>query len=119
MYGSSDMQKLWMAQYTHLFQTRSPRETEILSKVSFDRDLYDLVSLREPSKVNIEEAQPGDVELVAVSMTLKNVENAEEKFDRWYEDEHIDLLSKIHGWLRTPRFKPSSIAQEKEVTYLA
>jgi hypothetical protein len=119
VYHCSDMSKLLSPQYSNLFKNRSPREVEVLSKVSFDRRLYDLVSSRGSPKLKLEEMKPGDIELVAVSMTLKDVEDAEVQFDRWYEEEHIDLLSKVPGWLRTRRFKTSSVAEEEEVTYLA
>jgi hypothetical protein len=113
------MSKLLSPQYANLFDNRSPREVEILSKVSFDRRVYGLVSTRDSSKLELEDMKPGDVELVAVTMTLKDVDYAEVEFDRWYEEEHIDLLSRVPGWFRTQRFKTSSIAVEKEVTYLA
>jgi hypothetical protein len=118
MYECSNMSKLLTPQYTDLFQTRSLREAQIFSKLSFDRNSYDLVSSRQSPEIMFDLLKSGDVELVAVSMTLIDIENAEVQFDRWYEEEHIDLLSKVPGWLRKRRFKISSNATDKEVTYL-
>lgn len=97
-------------------------KAESLSNSSSDGTLYYFVSSRQSPTVIINSLRPGGVELVAVTMMLQDVENAEAQLDRWYEEEHIGLLSKVPGWLRTRRFRTSSsavVAGNNEITYLA
>jgi hypothetical protein len=96
-----------------LLETKSPAHT------SSERFVYYHVSSRQSPQVKIEALRPNEVVLVAVTMTLQDVDNGEIQFDRWYEEEHIDLLSKVPGWFRTRRFKSSSASKRSDVTYLA
>jgi hypothetical protein len=73
--------------------------------------IYQFISSRQSTNLG-----PGPV-LVVVAMTLQDVPDAEVELDKWYEEEHISLLSKIPGWLRTRRYKPSAVPAAK--LYLA
>lgn len=39
-----------------------------------------------------------------MSVEIEIKAEAEEEFNRWYEEEHLPLLSKIPGWLRGRRY---------------
>ncbi|KIM99196.1 hypothetical protein OIDMADRAFT_56356 [Oidiodendron maius Zn] len=125
VYQATDNEKPeWFTTYEYgidvgLLPADSKSQSGSFSELTNGEALYDLVSLRQAPGVEFHLSKPGDVELVAVSMTLKDVENAEVQFDKWYEQEHTDLLSKVPGWLRTRRFKTSHFAMDKEATYLA
>ncbi len=46
-------------------------------------------------------------------------EKGREELDKWYREEHIDLLSTVPGWLRTRRYTTSSIDSKAPMEYLA
>lgn len=98
VYDVSDLSMLDKRIYTRLREERSAREKRVMGSFeSLDRKIYSLVSERGSGKQG-----PAPVQ-VAVSVVLNEADLDE--FDRWYEDEHIGMLSKIPGWLRTRRFK--------------
>ncbi|CAI4220128.1 unnamed protein product [Parascedosporium putredinis] len=100
-----------------------PREAATIGQVQVDRRFYDLVLSREsPSFKPIESLSNAEAEnrpQVIVEATLKNVEDAEAAYRKWYEEEHIEMLSRVPGWLRTRWYKTSSIEDVGKVTYLA
>jgi len=127
-YEISDMKHLTEPIYTSLRPNASPREKAILTEIEIGRHLFDLTSDRQvEGYVPIEEADFTVVDgyerkgriLVAVGMTLTALENAEEEVDGWYEIEHIPLLMKIPGWLRTRRFKTSKFDSESPTEYIS
>ena len=122
--ATDNKQPKWLKVYEYKNNTDSSPEpssaqTDILSQSTTSATLYNLVSSRQSPGIKLGLFQQDNIELVAVRMTLKNIEDAEVHFDRWYEEEHIDLLSKVPGWLRTRRFKTLNITMEDEVIYLA
>ena len=83
--------------YTRLREERSQREKKVMSTFeSLDRKIYTLYSERGNNP------RPAPVQL-AVSFRVN--ESDLEDFDAWYEAEHIDMLSKVPGWLRSRRFR--------------
>ncbi|KAK5127138.1 hypothetical protein LTR85_008498 [Meristemomyces frigidus] len=97
VYDVSDLSMLDKRIYTRLREERSKREKEVMGTFeSLDRKIYRTVSTRGDFK------GPAPVQ-VAVSMTLADADLDE--FNKWYEEEHIGMLSKIPGWLRTRRFE--------------
>ncbi|SMY20721.1 unnamed protein product [Zymoseptoria tritici ST99CH_1A5] len=108
VYDVTDLAHLSSRIYTRLREERSKREREVMGTFEvLDRRIYSLFSAR--SKGDGEKEGKGDFEgpapaTVSVSMRVKEGEDLEE-FDRWYESEHIDLVSKVPGWLRTRRFR--------------
>ncbi|KAK0961544.1 hypothetical protein LTS01_020309 [Friedmanniomyces endolithicus] len=97
VYDVSDLSMLEKRIYTRLREERSQQEKKVMSTFdSLDRKIYSTVSVRGDSK------DPAPVQL-AVSMRLKD-EDADD-FNKWYEEEHTSMLSKVPGWLRTRRFK--------------
>ncbi|KAL1890228.1 hypothetical protein Sste5346_008382 [Sporothrix stenoceras] len=113
-YDVTDMQILTQPVYTDLRANRSPREAETIGQVAVKRYFFDLQSSRQaddyvPHIEQSNEEAEGTV-LVYVDVTLNESEaNAESELTRWYEEEHFEMLSKVPGWLRTRRFRTSSL----------
>lgn len=100
VYDVSDLSMLEKRIYTRLREERSAREKAVMGSFeSLDRKIYSLFSERSKTPGY---SGPGAV-TAAVSMTIK--ESDLEAFDKWYEEEHVGMLSKIPGWLRTRRFR--------------
>jgi pimeloyl-ACP methyl ester carboxylesterase len=80
-----------------------------------DRKFFDLVATQQsPLFAPIEQLTDAEAEglvLVSVEVSLKpGVEGAEEAVTNWYREEHLPMLSKIPGWLRSRVFRtPSAI----------
>ena len=95
--------------YTTLRSNRSPREAELLSRVSIlDRRIYKLLSDTDSSSDSLRARKADESEkeakvIVATSVTLVD-EEAQTAYDEWYEKEHVPLLQKVPGWKRTRRF---------------
>lgn len=90
--------------YTTLAETRSEREKSVLSRLKLlDRRLYELrheAPIHAPSP-SFNEKEPSPY----VAFIFADIPpEKEEDFNRWYEEEHIPLLSKVPGWLRGRRF---------------
>jgi len=100
VYDVSDLSMLEKRIYTRLREERSAREKRVMGSFeTLDRKIYALFSERSKTPGY---SGPGAV-TAAVSMTIK--EGDLEAFDKWYEEEHVGMLSKIPGWLRTRRFR--------------
>lgn len=100
IYDVSDLSMLEKRIYTRLREERSVREKRVMGTFeSLDRKIYSQFSVRskEPGY-----SGPAPVN-VWVSMIIK--EEDLQAFDKWYEEEHVGMLSKIPGWLRTRRFR--------------
>ena len=84
--------------YTKLRNERSLRESLIVqSQLRFlDRRIYSLFSC----KGSVSSPPP-----VALAVTILAKDADVSEIDTWYEEEHIELLSKIPGWLRSRRFR--------------
>jgi pimeloyl-ACP methyl ester carboxylesterase len=100
VYDVSDLSMLERRIYTRLREERSAREKRVMGTFeSLDRKIFSLFSER--SK------QPGYSGPGAVNAWVSIIVKEEdlEAFDKWYEEEHVGMLSKIPGWLRTRRFR--------------
>ncbi|OLN86718.1 3-oxoadipate enol-lactonase 2 [Colletotrichum chlorophyti] len=113
VYDVTDMSHLETPTYTTLRANRSSREAETIGQVDVTRYFFDLVIERQaPLFLPIEQLSDKEaegIELVAVSTTLSDDAAAEAELKKWYNEEHIDMLSKVPGWLRTRLFKTSTI----------
>ena len=112
-YDVTSMSHLETETYTALRANRSPREADTIGQVDVKRYFFDLVSTKAlpnftPVESLTDEAAEGTV-LVYVAVTLKDVQGAEEAVGRWYDEEHIQMLSKVPGWLRTRRLRTSAL----------
>ncbi|GAD95888.1 conserved hypothetical protein [Paecilomyces variotii No. 5] len=121
LYDVIDMTELTRAPYTTLREpgVKSERERETMANIAVDRRLYDLLDDQHAENFRPLEELNAPVEgsvLVALSTTVQPGKEAE--LDRWYREEHIPLLTKVPGWLRTRRFASSNIEKHDEVEYL-
>jgi len=100
---------------------QSQRERDVRPHVDIDRRSYEFVSERSiPNFKKLEDIggeKEGNV-VVHVGITPNN-EITPEELTRWYDEEHIDMLSKVPGWRRTRRFKTSPLDKKDETEYIA
>ncbi|KAH8119871.1 hypothetical protein DFH11DRAFT_13246 [Phellopilus nigrolimitatus] len=103
VYDISDLDFLKSSAYTELAKTRSAREADVIKKLEYlERRVY---TLNESAPTTVSSAFAGYTEgttLVAVSIDVAPENEAD--FHKWYDEEHIPLLSKVPGWLRSRRF---------------
>jgi pimeloyl-ACP methyl ester carboxylesterase len=135
--GASEVKPEWMAIYDVMDMdemtkdaylrlrgppSKTPREADTMARIRVDRKLYDFVESRESKEFRrLEEVGnegQGNV-IVAVFIDLQPGEGMKEQLDKWYREEHIEMLSKVPGWLRTRRFVTSSIDPQAPLEYLA
>ncbi|KAI0264703.1 hypothetical protein BC834DRAFT_882200 [Gloeopeniophorella convolvens] len=123
------VQDLYRPPYSELPKTRSDRENDIWSKLAvIDRRFYEEYAGLHPGlppSAEFDPRQPGR-HLVFVSNEV--APGAEEEYNKWYDEEHIPLLAKAPGWVRSRRFvlrdaqktgTAVKSAQEKPPKYLA
>ncbi|KAK5130458.1 hypothetical protein LTR08_002022 [Meristemomyces frigidus] len=97
VYDVTDLAYLDKRIYTRLREERSKREKSVMGTFeSLDRKIYRTVSTRGDFE------GPAPVQ-VAVSMRVNEADL--DDYNKWYEEEHTNMLSKIPGWLRTRRFE--------------
>lgn len=97
VYDVSDLAWLDKRIYTRLREERSLREKAVMATFeSLERKIYSFFSVRGESR------GPAPV-TASVSMRVGEADLAD--FDKWYEEEHIGMVSKAPGWLRTRRFR--------------
>jgi pimeloyl-ACP methyl ester carboxylesterase len=124
LYDITDMEELTKDAYMRLRDqpVKSKREADTMAQIHVDRKLYDFVEERtSPDFKTLEKVEnegEGNV-IVAVFLDLHPGEENKDKLDKWYREEHIELLSKVPGWLRTRRYVASSIDKNAPVEYLA
>lgn len=101
---------------------KTEREKETMAQISVDRRMFDF--LREWKAADYKNLDDIDAEgkgnmLVTVCFKIKP--GTEEKLNKWYNEEHIDMLSKVPGWRRSRRFVTSSVLNpsDEEKEYLA
>ncbi|KAI0634626.1 hypothetical protein C8Q77DRAFT_1055686 [Trametes polyzona] len=90
--------------YSDLAHTRSEREQSLISRLALlDRRTYTLREPVHPTKAGAayNPLAPGPY-LSIVELEVKPEHEAE--FDRWYDEEHIPMLAKVPGWVRSRRF---------------
>jgi len=87
----------------HILKNRSERETSVISRLTpLDRRVFKPVSGKwKPAIGTSEELTPRFYVFVGVSVKSED----EEDFHKWYEEEHVDMLSRIPGWLRSRRYE--------------
>ncbi|KAK0651088.1 Alpha/Beta hydrolase protein [Cercophora newfieldiana] len=110
VYDVTDMSLLETPTYTELRERRSPREAETIGQVDVNRRFLDLVgSQQSESFVPAEQLTDDDAAgrvLIQVEVSLRdNAPDAEAETVRWYAEEHIPMLAKVPGWLRSRIFR--------------
>jgi pimeloyl-ACP methyl ester carboxylesterase len=124
IYDITDMEWLTKDIYTRLRMApvQSQRERDTMKEIKVGRKFFDFLGewvggeFKKLEDVNAE--GEGNV-MVAVSLTLHGGQDKEEELDKWYKEEHVPMLMKVPGWLRTRRFVTASIEGKDEKEYLA
>lgn len=124
MYDITDMDELTKDTYLRLRDqpVKSQREADTMKEIKVDRKLYDHVQSWESKEFKVLEKVENEGEgnvVVAVFLTLFPGEEPAKEVEKWYQQEHVDMLSKVPGWLRTRRFVTSSIDPKAPVEHLA
>lgn len=105
---------------------QTQRERDTMKQIHVDRRNYDL--LREWKSNDFRDLQKVENEgeqnvMIAVSFQLQDGSDKEAELEKWYVEEHVPLLQKVPGWLRTRRFVTSYLDLEsghrKEKEFLA
>lgn len=102
-YDLPDATALQTEAYKHIMANRSDREKDVLQKMEFlDRRLY---VLNERAPETVKEGYARHVEGTTVSIVSIEVEDEHaQDFHRWYDEEHVPMLMKVPGWLRSRRY---------------
>ncbi|KAF5367535.1 hypothetical protein D9758_003812 [Tetrapyrgos nigripes] len=114
-------------EYQAVHAKGSDRDKSMLAKLQFlTRRAYTVIPESSMTSTKFSTTTtPGRYLLVS---SIETTAEGEDGFNKWYEQEHIPLLSKVSGWLRTRRFKLFSSkergqlkdgAECKPFTYLA
>ncbi|KAG9240183.1 Alpha/Beta hydrolase protein [Calycina marina] len=124
VYDITDMAELTRHAYLRLRDqpVKSKREADTMAQIAVDRKLYDFVECREAEdfmKLEDLEAEGKGNVVVAVFLEVNEEEGNVAELNRWYREEHMDMLSKVPGWLRTRRFVNSSVDPEAPREFLA
>lgn len=124
IYNVTDMVEMTKEPYTTLRRddVKSQREKDTMKKIAVGRKMFDLVKSWESKDFRrLEEVgagTDGNV-MIAVSLSLNPGKENEKQLEKWYNEEHVPMLSKVPGWLRTRRFVTSSVEGKEEIEYLA
>jgi pimeloyl-ACP methyl ester carboxylesterase len=114
IYDLDDMQALIHPEYTRLraAPVQSQRERDVMAKMIVDRRFYDLEFEQSGDAFKVLEEienEPGaENVMVAASVTLTD-ETQRQKYEEWFDTEHVPMLSKVPGWRRSRRFVTSSL----------
>lgn len=104
LYDITDVGAVNQPPYSTLADTRSEREKDIINRVAvLDRRTYTKVDVPVPPRQGdaYDVHSPGPYASV---VSIHVPEEHEDDFNRWYDEEHIELLSKVPQWVRSTRF---------------
>ncbi|KAF5663500.1 3-oxoadipate enol-lactonase [Fusarium denticulatum] len=122
-YDVTSMPHLETETYLTLRANRSPREAETIGQVDVKRYFWDLVHSNESDKFvpfeKLTDEEAEGLQTTAVTIELKDVEGAAEEYQKWLVEEHIPMLAKVPGWLRSRAFKTSYLEGQGKTTFLA
>lgn len=99
--------------YTSLRSERSERETELFTRLAIvDRRIYRLEydSDSDPNiskggkKVGLGVQKASDTGKYLVTNSVDMKQGWEEEYNKWFEQEHVPMLSQVSGWKRSRRF---------------
>ena len=101
---------------------QSSREQSLRPDVTINRRNFDEVRTWTSSSFSpletLASSNKEDNILVATTCTVLS-ESSLSEFNSWFEDEHVSMISKIPGWLRSRRFIVSPTAGQTKHDYLA
>ncbi|PBP21771.1 putative alpha/beta hydrolase [Diplocarpon rosae] len=124
VYDVADMDELTKETYLRLRDqpVKSQREAETMKEIRVDRKLYDHIQTWEGPDFRALERVENEGErnvIVAVSLILNPGDEHVQEVEKWYQEEHVDMLSNVSGWVRSRRFVTSAIDPKAPVEYLA
>jgi pimeloyl-ACP methyl ester carboxylesterase len=122
IYDVTDMSEMTKEPYIGLRKApiQSQRERDTMKQITVDRKFYDFVRSWEADNFKKLEDVSAEGEknvLIAVITTL-NDEKDRDEMEKWYVEEHIPMLSKVPGWLRSRRFITSTVEPRDTTEYL-
>ncbi|KAJ5811265.1 hypothetical protein N7474_007566 [Penicillium riverlandense] len=117
LYDITDMDELTRETYLSLRTDviKTEREKKTMAQIDVGRKLYDLADeRRHPDFRPLEFQADVDAEthgsvLVAVTITAHPDPANQAELERWYREEHYEMLSKVPGWRRSRRFVTAAI----------
>lgn len=121
IYDLSSISHLAAPTYTSLRYKTSSYEVETIGQVDVKRYFYDLVwEKRGPQFLPLEHLTDDQAEGTEVITNQLVFEGDKElaEYIKWYKEEHVVMLSKVPGWLRTRHFTSSSTDPNGQKTYL-
>lgn len=117
LYDITDMDELTRKTYldlrTDLIKTE--REKKTMAQIDVGRRLYDFVDERSsPNFRPLETQADTDAEtagtvLIAVTTVTHPDPEKQAEHDRWYREEHFEMLSRVPGWRRSRLFRTAAI----------
>ncbi|KAH6666518.1 3-oxoadipate enol-lactonase [Plectosphaerella plurivora] len=122
VYDVTSMDHLETPTYLTLRANRSPHEAETIGQVDVKRFFYDLVWEKKSSQfVPIEDLSDDEAEgiVLVTNETVLKSDDSEAEYRRWYEEEHVGMLAKVPGWLRTRFFKTSTLEKNAKTVLLS
>ncbi|CAM1510490.1 Fc.00g008250.m01.CDS01 [Cosmosporella sp. VM-42] len=122
VYDVTSMSHLETETYLTLRANRSSREAETIAQVQVDRSFFDLIYTKESPEFkpfeSLSDEESDGIQTTAVDMILKDTKEAEEQYGKWIIEEHIEMLAKVPGWLRSRYFKTSSLdSTSKQIVF--
>ncbi|EKM51967.1 uncharacterized protein PHACADRAFT_262401 [Phanerochaete carnosa HHB-10118-sp] len=110
--------------YTTLAETRSVREKRVLQDIAvLERRTYELLDAPvPPPAAQYDPKKPSRyISFVSFDVTQPG---GDEVLNRWYDEEHIPMLSQLEGWVRSRRFvlkdwTRSGVEGKKDLTPVA
>lgn len=124
LYDITDSSEFLRPPYTTMREdtVKTEREKETMAQITVGRRMFDLIKEWKADDYKLVEDIDHDSKgYVLIPVCFRVKPGTESKIDKWYDEEHIDLLKKVPGWRRSRRFVTSSVlnpsAEEKE--YLA
>ena len=101
-YDLASTDVLEQAPYNTFASTRSPRETDVIRRVQLlDRRTYVALQPEFAPVEGYDAREPGPC-LVTMQISIRP--ELEDELNKWYDEEHIELLSQVPGWRRSRRF---------------
>lgn len=124
VYDVKSMHDLETERYLSLRANRSDREARTIAEVDVVRYFWDLVHTKAvegyKGPEEISDAEALGRTCVAVTITPTEAEGASEEYQKWYVEEHAEMLSKVPGWLRSRLFVTSKVESgQTKRTYFA
>ncbi|KAJ5238994.1 hypothetical protein N7468_003613 [Penicillium chermesinum] len=117
LYDITDMDELTQKTYLDLRTdlVKTEREKKTMAQIDVGRKLYDLVDeLSSPAYRALEDRADTDPEtrgtvMIAVTTVTHPDPEKEAEHDRWYHEEHFEMLSRVPGWRRSRLFRTAAI----------